>query len=975
MAEKEKKKYGNFRIMSLDGSHIWRCQHEPNYTRTLTALSESKLSPDAFNTVFDESLDTDKLAEVYEAHESEMGYPYMADKLYCRALVTVSFKYTVKEYKKIGHRYIKYGNTVTNEDMQDGICIRDGMLIAIDAPETKNKKYTTVENPVAAELLGEYFEYDEKRRAYKRSSKIIPTIADKKHIRESLYADGFDIDGIHYVRYKRSAGASRNGRCLFIAEPLYADMMAWSSCGLSADSVLDQASWQAYISLSLSTIIDTIKLPKKALLIIPDKVSKFTTTAVCVKDDGHGGLTAAEEETEIENVIWDGEALMDVSIFEENGYGDKAMMLLRNRFFKSCAFNTNLQKWFEDNGITEIKQLNGFTTARKVEDIKLVVTESSVKYLKFMPKDMSYKDGFKAWLDAAYEGKNTIDFGVVKTDKPPHYMNGNMAYTNYQLLNTINITPEYIKEFLKNTTDFLSLMQSDSMYLRYYAKMCIQGRPMELNNYSDCVLLDMLARTDLFEHTELYKSYRSEVCREFKKRMKKGRILVTGNYQTIFGNPYEFLSAVIDKDYEPTESLLLGEYEAYTTRFEEGARMLGARSPHITMGNLYVVVNKPCAEIDEYFNLTPDIICINAIGDNIQQRLNGCDYDSDSMLVTTDYDLFYSANYDYRLFGVPVCKVSPCGKTEYENTPKSLAELDVTIAENKIGDIVNLSQFLNCLFWHELSNGKTFEEMLPLYYDICKLAVMSGMEIDKAKRMYSIKASKVLYDIRKPRDAFKKQYGAMPNFFTLMTANEESHAGKGITMQTPMSFLYDIIDNLPSGVHKNRNIPLSSMFTLNDADKGNNDSHKKADIIKIVSEAQKNIYALQDRARKADKDSKAIYSTEAEKVFNECLAEVSKKVTNDHTLCLLLKELDKDKKNMDKDVSACRHLLFAAMLYADNCRLMNRVTGGEEFEFPELRLWEYDPDALIGYDQRIIYGYAHAVYGFKKSKNQNPKKQ
>ncbi len=163
------------------------------------------------------------------------------------------------------------------------------------------------------------------------------------------------------------------------------------------------------------------------------------------------------------------------------------------------------------------------------------------------------------------------------------------------------------------------------------------------------------------------------------------------------------------------------------------------------------------------------------------------------------------------------------------------------------------------------------------------------------------------------------------------------------------------------------------MFTLNDADKGNNDSHKKADIIKTVSEAQKNIYALQDRARKADKDSKAIYSTEAEKVFNECLAEVSKKITNDHILCLLLKELDKDKKDMDKDVSACRHLLFAAMLHAENNRLMNRVTGGDEFEFPELRLWEYDPDALIGYDQRIIYGYTHAVYGFKKSKNQNPK--
>ena len=41
------------------------------------------------------------------------------------------------------------------------------------------------------------------------------------------------------------------------------------------------------------------------------------------------------------------------------------MMLLRNRFFKTCAFNTNLQKWFEDNNIKEIRQLAGYTTARK----------------------------------------------------------------------------------------------------------------------------------------------------------------------------------------------------------------------------------------------------------------------------------------------------------------------------------------------------------------------------------------------------------------------------------------------------------------------------------------------------------------------------------------------------------------------------------------------------------------------------------
>ena len=54
-------------------------------------------------------------------------------------------------------------------------------------------------------------------------------------------------------------------------------MMDWSACGLSADTVSDQASWQAYIALTLSSIESAIRLPKKAILIIPDKVSRFTT--------------------------------------------------------------------------------------------------------------------------------------------------------------------------------------------------------------------------------------------------------------------------------------------------------------------------------------------------------------------------------------------------------------------------------------------------------------------------------------------------------------------------------------------------------------------------------------------------------------------------------------------------------------------------------------------------------------------------
>lgn len=87
----------------------------------------------------------------------------------------------------------------------------------------------------------------------------------------------------------------------------------------------------------------------------------------------------------------------------------------------------------------------------------------------------------------------------------------------------------------------------------------------------------------------------------------------------------------------------------------------------------------------------------------------GCDYDSDTMLVTPNKLLCDPANEEYYHYGVPVCKIDPVGKTDYENSLRGLAKLDVAISNNLIGDIVNLSQFLNSLYWNEICYGRSMD--------------------------------------------------------------------------------------------------------------------------------------------------------------------------------------------------------------------------------------------------------------------------
>ena len=151
------------------------------------------------------------------------------------------------------------------------------------------------------------------------------------------------------------------------------------------------------------------------------------------------------------------------------------------------------------------------------------------------------------------------------------------------------------------------------------------------------------------------------------------------------------------------------------------------------MGNIYCVTNNLNDDIWKYFDLGENIVCVNAIKENIQQRLNGCDYDSDTMLITNDKLVVETAFRQKDIFKVPVC-----GITSGESTNESLSELDYNTSQNKVGEIINSSQKLNSLFWDWSYSGCGYndEKMQELYKNICKLAVLSGIEIDKAKRSF-----------------------------------------------------------------------------------------------------------------------------------------------------------------------------------------------------------------------------------------------
>ena len=451
-----------------------------------------------------------------------------------------------------------------------------------------------------------------------------------KELREHFYENGFYLDGVHYVRYKRSAGSSREGKCLFIDERLYKAMSKWSSCGLKAQT--DLASWESYMALSLSSIKGTIVIPLDGILFVPDYKSTFKEEVISVELQD-GNLTAEQKQTQITNDIWDGESLLDESVFTDN-YADKHMLLLRNKFFKSCAFRTKLQKWIQDKNITldDLKARGFVTLATDVSQIVMVTTPNSLKYLKFAG-GLTEKN-IRKWIESV---DNT--FGVVKWDKSTRFFHGDMVQSSYQLLNTLGIDKAQAEEQLKPSFDYISLIRNDVEFMRYhFTDAYAREKDGEEKKVPDGlaeraeVIFCLLMSYTTFDSTALYANFRDDVVSGLKGNLRRGHILLNGTNATLFGNGPELLKYIAGE--EVTSELKKGQI--YSKRFENGAKLLCARSPHITMGNLYCVENNLDGGIWDYFDLGNNIVCVNAIGENIQQRLNGCDYDSDTMLVTDD---------------------------------------------------------------------------------------------------------------------------------------------------------------------------------------------------------------------------------------------------------------------------------------------------------------------------------------------------
>lgn len=849
-----------FYIPSIDAKDIYLASHyiENDPDGYNLKLQDGHYNLRKFINSLDFSLDLIELLNIYykKYRRNDFGFTIKKHK-YTTKVINITFKYSVKEWNQMNkNTFVKFGYNYHDLIFQDciaknqdgeivGIILNEDVHRPIEVPKPFKAKEVKIKDKKDKNTFWIHLQYVKQGEPR--------TIKTNSQLRKELYKTGFICNGTKYCRMKRSTGSARVGKCLFIDEVLFKPILKFSSGTIKPKygQEIDLAAYESYIALPSSSIIDTLPISPENILVIDDYDSIFRENVVETHDE-NGWLTTSEKNCEIVNSIWDGQSLMDISLFGD--YSDYGMVLLRNLMFKSCCFNCNIQQWFKDNNITDVSQLNGRTRAKRIEDVKLITTPNSIKYLKF--------DTLDNWLDNLYP-----NFGVVKHDKKTHFFGGRLVQTHYQLLNTLQMSKDEVSEFLQDSLDFAQMLRDRPEVVRYYIKYpdIEEMKPLKQPMLSkNDVVYNLMCINDNFTETKYYQQFLQDLLRSYYKNLKNGHIYVNGNYSTLLGNPIEMLQHSIGK-FEGVSQLGVGNI--HSTRFEYNQTLLGSRSPHVTIGNVWLPYNTSSETIDKYLNLTNEIVCINSINENVLQKLSGCDFDSDTVLLTDNKYLIKAAQKNYHLFKTPTSFVSATKVKRYY-TPEQQADLDIKTSVNKIGEIINLSQELNSLLWNRMYYGASYDEIKELYYDICQLDIMSGLEIDSAKKEFVINNSKELDKLRQKYEPIFREYEEdengtlvkgrkkMPHFFSHISRQkgyynpDKKHYCK---YHTTMDYLQTIVNGFKiKNSYKKNWLPFVSIL---DNSKVRNNRVNQKQINEIYSLLKshvnecKTIYAMENEAR------------------------------------------------------------------------------------------------------------------------------
>lgn len=641
-------------------------------------------------------------------------------------------------------------------------------------------------------------------------------------IREEFYDNGVNVEYItrkrngdiikteviHYKMLYRSTGKAKKGTCMFIRDKLYNKAIDYLRMGIKLPKHnADIVGISAYSSLVCSGIVGKVKINPKNILVLKDVDRYFNTNVISVEtDENKHCIAKAIKDYKLKNTLFDGQALIDSSIFPNWGNG---YILLRHHFCKMAAFCSNIQLFFrdyfgDDYYSATVKDMWG--NEHYVKDIELITTDNAMKWIKY---DVSYD----YWCNKVYE--NDCMFGIVKTAHPSKL--GNVQRMSYQMVNSLDV--EIMENVCKESIEYINRLKTDDDFFLDYLRKNINFS----NDYE--ALIALCEQNRDFLRSSYFRDRKKAIIMTYVLNFKSGKVIQNADNLVIVGSPYAMLlygatGNPCDVDKDDTFSVEDLATQCYTTRFNDNEYLAEFRSPFNGKYNLGYLHNVYNDRFKKYFKFCDQIIAVNMNGTDFQDRNNGSDMDSDSIYTTNQADIVLHAK-DCKEKYLTIVNNIPKDSNIYDSTMKDFARLDNKLAASQldIGESSNLAQLAQ-------TYDCTFDEQKYKDY-VCILSVLAQIAIDSAKRLFDVDVGSEIKRIKKDMDVENNKYPA----FWKVIRRDFKEKNINYNLVCPMNYLYNLkLDQFRSN---ESTIPIQYFFKKFEIEKNRKTCKKVEEIIEM----------------------------------------------------------------------------------------------------------------------------------------------
>ena len=585
--------------------------------------------------------------------------------------------------------------------------------------------------------------YNELYKTQFQQDYLMLVMDSNKDYKRALQGFTVTVDG-RTVKYKRllgTAGSIKKSTIIFVNEEIHEELMARLNNGRNLEKKFVPAKLNAYYALACSASIG-VSWPR--IIVVNDAITHFKSDVLLVDDSDPSleePIVKLVNDYDIEYNVSDGMGFvtpeMSAKWAQELNEGDEPLSGVNTRcsFLKGMLFTIPFQEFAEEVAHT-YKIIDAWGTERDVRDADAIITVSMLKLWDSYP---SYEAYYENCIKHGYE------FAIAKST--PHKLR-NVHTTNYQYLQDFELNDDQIDQLVSPTVkkikDCLGLG-----WRKLILYMCGQGLDDKTVEYMDPMCKAIMANPALVDDPYV----RSKVQRMIQKRIKTAKIGVLdveGDYAILGNDPYSLLQSIFGM--EITGLLKAGEcYHQYWLD-KSVDEIIMFRAPMTSHNNVCKMRVVASDEMKKWYRYIHTCCFINS-WDTTAVRLNGADYDSDSVFSTNNQVLLDSFLYKMTLMCVQ------------SNTVKKVpTEEDFVASEingfgDSIGSITNRAT--NMISLREKFE-KDSEEYKLLSYRIDTMMNYQQNAIDRIKGIVARPIPKTWIDPRsckaKDSDSEEKQY-------------------------------------------------------------------------------------------------------------------------------------------------------------------------------------------------------------------------